>query len=610
MLQQPLRLCVGLFLLTAAAAAAQEPAKFVLKATLGRAVNRTMADHLTALARDGSQLAYRSGPDAIAIVEPLTGKLIRTITIQDKEVGERLFYSPDGKHLVFQAMQQVRLVDPATGKVSRRIGDGGTFDFHRHDFHWNADVSRLTDVEQNFHFDFKPKLKVWDGIAPKILGEIEVAPNGGHRCEAISGDGSLIAAGGRFHKKQKETDENVTEYVELWETLTRQRKGRIHLGKDAYAVMLGLSANGKHLVTVTENQDGAVIWDTGAGNKVAALGRFPGGYGRIVFAPDDKHFAIQAQRGYTVVYETATGRKTADLQIASEVPAGVGFTPAGDVVTCFANRMQISVGVVNRKEQPALPESEGHTQPVFLTRFADDGKSVLTVGRDLRVIRWDAATGKRLETLIDESGRTVFFVDEASTFTADGRLLALATSGDVALYDLAARKKIADLRTKDPKYHTRFSQIRFTADGKKLIARGEAQERNRNDFKIVIVGCAAAWSTETGALVAEYSGGNRGGEQLLAKHFAKEPLAPLPAPAQSGPRVEVGAAIRDPWASPRNAGPLSVGNQLTLTDPVSKTVLFDRVLSLNGGRGISISPDGKKIALPLLDNTVQILELP
>ena len=75
------------------------------------------------------------------------------------------------------------------------------------------------------------------------------------------------------------------------------------------------------------------------------------------------------------------------------------------------------------------------------------------------------------------------------------------------------------------------------------------------------------------------------------------------------PEVEVGPAIRDPWASSFNAGALNVGNKLTLRDRQSKKVLLDTDLHLNDGRGISFSPDGKQLAVPLNDNTVQIFEL-
>jgi WD40 repeat protein len=265
--------------------------------------------------------------------------------------------------------------------------------------------------------------------------------------------------------------------------------------------------------------------------------------------------------------------------------------------------------VVNREQQPKLVSPVGHTQPVILTHFSDDGKTMLTVGSDDKVLRWDVATGKLLGTVINESGPFGRFWDKASTFSPSGKYLVVSEGGWLALYDIEKKQKVADLRTKDEKYTTRFNRVDFTADMKKLIARGEGQER-RPDFNIVIVGYAAAWNIEDGSLISEFSDSKRdNGEAAFAANYANEKLIAPPAPPQDVPEVEVGPAIRDPWASSRNAGPLYVGNKLTLRDRESNEVLLEKVLNLNDGRGISFSPDGKKMALPMNDNTVTIVEL-
>ncbi len=607
MVKYSLSVCVALGVLLPDPVCADDP-KFSHKITLNPAVNRPISAYLTALSRDGKQLAYRNGPDTIGIYEPLTGKLLRTLTISEKEVGESLYFTPDGKHLLLKSMQLLRFVDPTTGKITRTVGVASKFDIYSHIFNWNTDGSRVTDVQQQYDFGFKPKVKVWDATAPKALGEIDVAQNGGNRIEALSGDGKIIATTGRFHRKQNPTDEDASEYVEIWDTDTRKRKGRIHLGKDVYGIMLGLNADGKYLVVVSENNDGAVIWDLSTEKKVATLGRFPGGFGQIYFSPDDKHFAIQAQRGYTVVYETTTGKKVAELQGSGTSPVGVGFTPDGDIITCYADQSQIYLGVVNKKEQPKLARSVGHSRPVVVTHFSKDAKSLLTVGGDLRVIRWDLETGKPLETVLDDSARTVYSVDKAG-ISPDGKLVYLILSGDLVLYNLETKKKVAELQANIPKFRTRFKEAYLSEDGKKIFARGEAQELNRGDFQIVIVGAVAAWNTADGSEIAVHSG-KESGEALFEKHFGKEKLAPAVAASPSVPLVTVGPLIRDPWMSPFNAMGTSIGNKLTLTDPASKKVLLDQVLYLNGGRGISFSSDGKKVALPMLDNSVQIFGIP
>jgi WD40 repeat protein len=589
-----------------AAADADETPKLTPKVTLGSTTNRTLGPYWTALSRDGKELAYRTGVNTIGIFDPESGKPLRSLVIDEKEVGERLFFAPDSKHLILQSMQQFRLIDAVNGKVLNTIGGGNKFDIYSHEFHWSDDCRVLTDVQQKYDFGFRPKVQVWDAAVKKVSGEIEVALNGGNRVEAISGNGQLIATGGRFHRKEKEGDEAAEEYVDLWDAKTLKRTGRFHLGPMSYSVMLGLNRDGKYLITVAENQDGAVLWDT-AKAKVATLGRFPGGYGRITFSPDNKLFAIQSIVGYTGVFETATGKKIVELQDAGRVPAGVGFKSNGDILACFVDQTNIRVRAVNKPDAPPPSEPQGHRQPVIFTRFSDDGSKLLTVGRDGAVLRWDVATGKLLETIVKSPDNFANWYDLAVA-NSNGKLLVVGSSGTLTLYNLEQQSK-ADLRTQSKKYYTRFNRIHFSQDGKRIFATGEGQE-NTPDFRIVIVGYAAGWNSADGKLISEVNGGKReDGEALLAKHFADEKFEATMAPS-SAVEVEVGPTIRDPWASPFNAGPLPVGNQVTLRDKKTKKVLCDQTMNVHAAVGISFSPDGKKLAVPMNDNTVSIFELP
>ena len=69
----------------------EEPAKLNAKVTLGTVAGRTMSPYLTALSRDGQAVAYRTGPDTIGIFEPLSGKLLRTVTIGEKQTSDVAF---------------------------------------------------------------------------------------------------------------------------------------------------------------------------------------------------------------------------------------------------------------------------------------------------------------------------------------------------------------------------------------------------------------------------------------------------------------------------------------------------------------------------------------
>jgi WD40 repeat protein len=586
---------------------AQEPPPAV---RLGTVDSRTVGPYWVALSRDGKQLAYRTGPDTLGLFDPLTGKLARTLSVTEKEVGEQLFFTPDCKHLVFHAMQSVRLMDPVTGKVTPVAGGGNQFDVYPHTFVWSADGMTLASSSHRYDFGHVPPLRFWDGAGRKVTGEAAGGPSGSDRAHAMSGDGKVAATGSTYHKKQDDKDEAREEYVTLWDVAARKAKTRIHLGPMNCAVSLALNADGRYLVVATHAEDGVQLWDTVAGKKVAGLGRLPGGQPWYTFSPDDTKFAIQTGSGYTAVFETATGKKVADRQDRGTKGAGVGFTADGDVLACFVDGTHVRVSSLTRKGQPSAAAPVGHAARVLLTRFSDDGETVLTVGGDMKVLRWDARTGKLLETVVEQAPRPGTWWNDPCQFSPDGKFLVVGVVTQPCLFDLAGKKEVGTLAIRSEKYWAQWAGVDFSEDGKTVFARGTGQERRKNDFKIVTVGYAAAWGTADAALRSESGGGRgEGTDAVFERNYGKEKLA-VAKPVPNLPEVAVGAGVRDPWASSMNAGPLTVGNLLTVRDRESKKVLVKRVLNLNGGRGIGFSPDGKRVALPMADNTVLILDLP
>jgi HEAT repeat protein len=116
---------------------------------------------------------------------------------------------------------------------------------------------------------------------------------------------------------------------------------------------------------------------------------------------------------------------------------------------------------------------------VLAVRVSADGKSVLTAaggierkdGQPVRAAdstlrRWDALTGRERERLEFPAGIS------AAAFSPDGRAAAVAAlsgSGDVALWDLSARKSLRVLRG-----HAKPVQaLAFSADGRRLLSGGQ-----------------------------------------------------------------------------------------------------------------------------------------
>jgi RNA polymerase sigma factor (sigma-70 family) len=129
--------------------------------------------------------------------------------------------------------------------------------------------------------------------------------------------------------------------------------------------------------------------------------------------------------------------------------------------------------------------------------FTQDGKVLVSAGRDGWVRLWDRATGRELRRMGDRDPFQTF------ALSADGRVLAVGTQGPgrpvVGLWDLAAGKELRRLTlagTGPP------LAVAFRPDGRVLAAAGRA-------------GSITLWDVDTGAEIRTWAG-HEGGVACLA----------------------------------------------------------------------------------------------
>lgn len=578
---------------------------------LGGIPQYTLTNYQVALSRDGKQLAYRTGVNTIGIFDPVTGKLNREVTIDQKEIGESLSFTADGKELVFTSMQKVNRFDATTGKLLLSTGGKEFYNIHR--FVWNDDATSIMSYDDNFHFGRVPKQFFWNNKG-EIASE-ETIQHTGVRFQAISGDGKVAVIGSGNHRKEKDTDLPLEEYVAIWNVATRKERARIHLGKGVAPSFLALNRTGRYLVTYTNSPDQLELWDTRFARRIAALGKTPPSMFRCTFSPDDSKFAIQSGQGYIGVFETETGKKVMEYQFGGltwglfgNAAAGVGFLANGEILACYGSQNRVFIRNISQKEAPPEPKVVGHTAKIIYTHWSEDGKNLLTVGADKQVLRWDTATGKLLETVVVEEPQPASWWQGPVTISPDGKFLVVRSVSLAKLYDLEAKKEVATLAFNTRQFYPHWKGFFFSEDGKKVFGMGEAQE-NRTDFKIVIYGGTVCWNTADGSHVSEFidmSGGDW--QKAFNTQFGKEKLM-VNKSAEQLPAIEIGQTIRDPWASSTNIGAQSMGNKITLVNKATKEPIFTTTQNITG-EGVSISPDGKRIALPMADFSVVLLDLP
>jgi WD40 repeat protein len=190
-------------------------------------------------------------------------------------------------------------------------------------------------------------------------------------------------------------------------------------------------------------------------------------------------------------------------------------------------------------EAPAgtfLTPVAGHLAPVWGVRFAADGREVVTLGGDGRVLRWDSATGKpageipvtgsdpdRLTHLAPGGDRglrnsTVYGVKEGAdlfalplaypTPSADfARVAGFRTSTDgktptvCEVWDLNTRRKVVGVELPADAATTGALAAAFSPDGTRLVTAVRTRDRATGGNPLLVAG----WDVKTGKQFAEFA---------------------------------------------------------------------------------------------------------
>jgi RNA polymerase sigma factor (sigma-70 family) len=287
-----------------------------------------------------------------------------------------------------------------------------------------------------------------------------------------------------------------------------------------------------------------------------------------------------------------------------------------------------------------------HGDAVFFAAYTPDGKGLVTAGRDRMVRLWDLATGKeirrfawgegeqgdkpeptedgaaqkRLQQYWDDTARSC-----QAALSADGQIVAASRGGVVCLWDTASGKLLRQLQTGQK----RLLQLAFTADGKSLLTLGPGQ-------------ATAVWEVATGKCIRSTPG--TPAPEFFAPIGLIEAHNALVSPglkylAFCG-REESGA----PWIQIRD---LTTGKELPRIKASpgvlalafsadDKTLVFenpeagivvadvatgkerrrmksegrnDSQTSEDSALALALSPDGKRLAVSWMSNTIELFDL-
>ena len=251
----------------------------------------------------------------------------------------------------------------------------------------------------------------------------EQSPYGGVSSVALSPDGQMIAAGG---------GDGTIALIQA-DTL-----GALPVAGNSDAVF---SADGRRLLTAT-TQDGIQAWDVARRTRTGpatALGKALIPFGQVVLSPDGLLLAaVQGLDRQLILWDVKQRIRLGDpLPGVNGYVRSLAFSPDGRVLAWADDRNVILWDVAHRTRIAALPGQAGRPS----LGFSPDGRrlAIATDGAQGRIVLWDVARRPPAVPWVTggDWGDPVF--------SPDGRWLAIGSRSGIGLWDVPARKLVTTL---------------------------------------------------------------------------------------------------------------------------------------------------------------------
>ncbi|MFZ0745472.1 MAG: c-type cytochrome domain-containing protein [Terracidiphilus sp.] len=266
--------------------------------------------------------AGAAGPPPGTVLPALSGPPIPSIAPQVPVVSPvaSIRFSPDGSLLAVGGFQEVRLIDPASGKL----------------------IARLT------------------GHADSV------------RSLAFSPDGRMLAAAGGPPQRDGE--------IKIWDLQTHQVLRTLSGHKDCiYSV--AWSPDGKLLASGSYDKT-VKLWDASTGKELRTLQDHIDAVFAVAFSPDGKRLASASQDRTVKIWDVATGKRLYTLSDASDGLTSLAFSPTGNELAAAGYDKTIYVWQLGDEDGHLLHSLIADEDSLLSLVWSHDGKTLVTASSD------------------------------------------------------------------------------------------------------------------------------------------------------------------------------------------------------------------------------------
>lgn len=391
---------------------------------------------------DGGLAAVVNDQDGTRLVDPVTGKFIRTLPrIASFPTTPGL--APNGTTLVAVRREQkagdiqttLRMWEAGTEQWTDL--DNAVGDPHQNAFHFSADSKTLA-----FH-KFDGAIDVWDLPSAKCVLRLPATRQRVLEAFTLSADGALLAreAGAKLQVWNVKTGKELP-------VLADQPK-LFGLGG------LAFSPDGRVLAG-SGNMGSIRLWDVAAGKKLRDIQGHGYMVRDVVFSGDGKRLYVADGNGVNV-WDPLTGKPLDDVGGHRYMIHDAMWSPDGKRLVSSAGYTDNVARVWDPTTGRKLFDIVGHKSSVT---YSPDGSLLATGGQDGSTRLLDSTTGKELHSFAAKDGDVY-----ALAFTPDGRFLVTGGRKALHVWDVAERKEARSI----PNNGDVPIQINFLRDGQSVM---------------------------------------------------------------------------------------------------------------------------------------------